>query len=303
MIEIKNLIYDYPGHRALHNISLSIKKGSITALVGPNGAGKTTLLKCVSALTKPLSGSIKIDGIDVFEDPIECHRKIGFLIDLFGLYENLTVKQALSYFAAAYKMNASVIDERISFVLESVGLSDKLQNRIGTLSRGMKQRLAIAQTMIHNPQILLLDEPASGLDPEARHALGELFLKLNSEGITIVVSSHILSELDQYASDLLIMREGKIVDHTISVKEQKEKHPIDIYLSSGVEDACQILDSDINVESHKRNGENISLIFTGSDFEQTLLLKNLVEAGIEVKEFFIKKENLQEQYLERVKQT
>jgi ABC-2 type transport system ATP-binding protein len=188
MISVENLIYEYPGHRAIDDISFTLRRGSITALVGPNGAGKTTLLKCLSALTKPFSGKIFINNLDVLKYPRESHKMMGFLPDFFGLYDNLSVYQSLSYFAMAHGAESSRIEPRVIEIVENLNLKDKLNEKVSSLSRGMRQRLGIGQAMIHDPELLLLDEPASGLDPEARYALSELFLKLNRQGKTLVVS-------------------------------------------------------------------------------------------------------------------
>ena len=226
MINVRNLTFDYPRSRALRNLSFTIEEKSITALVGPNGAGKTTLLKCLSGLERPFSGSITVDGIDVQKMPRKCHEIVGFLPDFFGLYDNLTVKQALTYFASVNKVKNQCIPETIEKNLKKLDIENKLNEKIGTLSRGMRQRLAIAQVLIEEPKVLLLDEPASGLDPGSRYSLGKLFKQLKDLGTTLVVSSHILSELEQYADDLMILRNGRLVSHTKSFESDKSEKNI-----------------------------------------------------------------------------
>jgi ABC-2 type transport system ATP-binding protein len=180
VIEVDNLSFDYPGFRALDQVSLAIEAGSVTALVGPNGAGKTTLLRCIAALEAPLSGTVQVAGHDVYESPREVHRQMGFLTDSFGLYGDLTVAQGLEYAARSQGLPTAAVAQAVSSTALRMGLSEKLQNVASTLSRGQRQRLAIGQAIIHAPQVLLLDEPASGLDPEARAALASVFRALQA---------------------------------------------------------------------------------------------------------------------------
>ena len=197
MIQIKNLTFDYPEKRALDNVSFEIKEVSITALVGPNGSGKTTLLRNMAALTKPLSGEIIINGINAATHPREVHLQIGYLQDIFGLYDQLTVSQSIEFIAYSRLYEDDDIDGAIELAIQRSGIESFINKKVSSLSRGMRQRVGIAQAIIHKPKILLLDEPASGLDPEARYALSELLLELRSSGMTIMVSSHILAELEE----------------------------------------------------------------------------------------------------------
>lgn len=210
MIQVRDLVFDYLGHRALHGVSVDIPKGTVTALVGPNGAGKSTLMRCMAGLDTPLSGSITVGGVDVQEHPREVHTKLGYLSDFFGLYQELTVQQCLSYAAAAQGIADKHIAKRVQDVARFLNLTDKLQSLASNLSRGQRQRVAIGQAIVHMPQVLLLDEPASGLDPEARADLSALFRTLQAKGMTLVVSSHILSELDEYCTHILSIRDGRV---------------------------------------------------------------------------------------------
>lgn len=213
MIRVEGLVFDYPGHRALHGISLHIQPGTVTALVGPNGAGKSTLLRCLAGLDEPLAGQLTVAGIDVQEHPRKVHKKLGYLSDFFGLYQQLTVQQCLHYAATAQGLSDAQARQRVQTVATQLGLNKKLSSLASNLSRGQRQRLAIGQAIVHEPQVLLLDEPASGLDPEARSNLSHLFRQLHAQGMTLVVSSHILSELDEYCTHILSIREGRITSH------------------------------------------------------------------------------------------
>lgn len=210
MIQVRGLVFDYLGHRALHGVSVDIPQGTVTALVGPNGAGKSTLMRCIAGLDMPLSGTITVGGVDVQEHPREVHTKLGYLSDFFGLYQDLTVQQCLSYAAASQGIADRNVAKRVQDVARFLNLNDKLQSLSSQLSRGQRQRVAIGQAIVHMPQVLLLDEPASGLDPEARAELSSLFRTLQARGMTLVVSSHILSELDEYCTHILSIRDGRV---------------------------------------------------------------------------------------------
>ena len=161
MIEVENLVFDYPSKRALRGVSFSVAAGSITALVGPNGAGKTTLMRCLAGLETPVLGRAVIDGLDVHEHPRDCHRRMGYLSDFFGLYDTLTVEQCLRYRAGAQGLPAASHGVLIEKAAARTGIADRLNQKAGELSRGLRQRVAIAQAILHEPAIILLDEPAS----------------------------------------------------------------------------------------------------------------------------------------------
>jgi len=210
MIEIRELVFEYPGHRALAGVSLTIVKGSITALVGPNGAGKTTLLRCMAALETPYSGHVTIDGLDTREAPRAIHAGLGYLPDFFGLYDALSVRRCLHYAARAHGIAPEAAAAAAEAAAVRVGLADRMEQAAGQLSRGLRQRLAIAQAIVHQPKVLLLDEPAAGLDPKARRDLSRLLLVLRDGGMTLVVSSHILAELEDYSDRMVIVDRGRI---------------------------------------------------------------------------------------------
>ncbi|MFZ4070298.1 MAG: ABC transporter ATP-binding protein [Caulobacterales bacterium] len=211
MIDAENLIYDYPTKRALHGISFSVRGGETIALVGPNGAGKTTLLRLLAALDRPFSGTVRIDGVDSVGEPRRLHEMVGYLPDFYGLYDDLTVARCLTYAARARGVSGADAVTAVTRTAARIGLADRLEARARELSRGLRQRLAIGQSIVHGPRALLLDEPAAGLDPEARRGLSDLILQLAGEGMAIIVSSHILAELEDYCSAMLIIRDGHLV--------------------------------------------------------------------------------------------
>ena len=213
LIEVSQLVFEYPGHRALDGVSVSIPAGSVTALVGPNGAGKSTLMRCIAGLDQPLSGHIRVKGLSVEDQPREVHRHLGYLSDFYGLYDRLTVDRCLQYSALSMGVAEGQVAARVQQVAAQLGLSELLQRYPTELSRGQRQRVAIGQAIVHQPSVLLLDEPASGLDPDARSSLSQLFRLLQAQGMTLVVSSHILSELDEYCTHILSIRNGRIESH------------------------------------------------------------------------------------------
>lgn len=297
MIEVNQLVYDYPGNRALDQVSFTIPKGQITALVGPNGAGKTTLLRCLAALATPISGSIRVNQIDVLEQPRLCHRSVGYLSDFFGLYEELTISRCLSYVAMASGMDSQLIADAVAKAAARLQLTERIQQKCSTLSRGLRQRVAIAQALIHEPPLLLLDEPASGLDPEARHSLAKLFLELQQDGLTLLVSSHILSELEDYSNDMLILRHGKIVEHRSLGNNEVEARWLKIQLSHPVDDLHQLLMQQSQVEQVEIVPGGAQVQISGDTDAQSALLVLLIAAGIPVSEYKLLKQDLQERYI------
>src|SRR6185437_4796940 len=192
IVEIEHLHVFYGKKIAVRDLSLSIPRGEVFGFIGPNGAGKTTTIKVLATLLKPSAGSVRVLGTDVKLSPQKVRRNIGYVPDSFGVYEDLTVTEYLHFFAAAYRIEREKRAGTVGDVLALTDLSNKADSQVDALSRGMKQRLGIARILLHDPQLLLLDEPASGLDPRARIELRELLKELQRMGKTILVSSHIL---------------------------------------------------------------------------------------------------------------
>ena len=299
IIEVNNLTFEYPGKRALNNVSLNINQGDIMALVGPNGAGKTTLLQCIAALAIPVSGTIIVDGKNIADNPRASHRKMGYLPDFFGLYEDLTVHQCLSYMARAHDIPAQQLDEAINKAAKRLNIDDRLQEKAGQLSRGLKQRLAVAQAIVHEPDVLLLDEPASGLDPEARQSLSGLFLELRDQGMTLIVSSHILAELEDYCTDMIIVRDGNVVEHRMVDHTQSESC-LFMVSSNNNNELFEFLKQESGVSHLQKNVTDCQFHYTNNTHEQHLLLKKLLHHDITVFQFSTIKKNMQDVYLAHV---
>ena len=211
MIQLTHLRKEFDDVTAVYDLTLTIPRGEIYGLIGPNGAGKTTTIRMACGLLTPTEGQVRISGIDVLAEPENAQQYVGYLSDFFSVYEDLKVWEYLDFFAHAYKMPEAEIESRIKEVIVQVGLEVKRDALIRGLSRGMKQRLGIARAIIHQPKVLLLDEPASGLDPKARFDLRNLLRSLHKQGTTILISSHILPELEGFCTSIGIMEKGRLV--------------------------------------------------------------------------------------------
>ncbi len=211
MLQIQGLTKKYGKFLALNDLNLHIEKGEIFGFVGPNGAGKTTTMRIVCGLLKATGGEVLVDGISAIKNPEDIKRKVGYVPDFFGVYDNLKVMEYMEFYGSMYGMKKDDVDEIAEGLLELVNLSDKKEEFVDTLSRGMKQRLCVARALIHNPDLLVLDEPNSGLDPRARFEMKEVLKNLGSMGKTIIISSHILPELAEMCTSIGIMEHGQLI--------------------------------------------------------------------------------------------
>ncbi len=211
VVQTERLTRRYGNFTALDNLNLTVEKGAIYGFIGPNGAGKTTTMRILATLLEPTSGEAWVAGYPVTEAPYEVRRRIGYMPDFFGVYDNMKVWEYLDFFAAAYRVPQSRRKGMIDDLLALVDLGVKKESFVEELSRGMKQRLCLARTLVHEPELLILDEPASGLDPHARIELRELLKELRSLGKTILVSSHILSELAEMCTHVAIIERGHLL--------------------------------------------------------------------------------------------
>jgi ABC-2 type transport system ATP-binding protein len=211
IVETENLTKQYGSFTALHELNLNIERGSIHGFIGPNGAGKTTTMRILATLLEPTGGQAWVAGYPVTEEVHEVRRKVGYMPDFFGVYDNMKVWEYLDFFAAAYHVPQGRRKGMIDDLLALVDLNVKKESFVEELSRGMKQRLCLARTLVHEPDLLILDEPASGLDPHARIELRELLKELRSLGKTILVSSHILTELAEMCTHVAIIERGKLL--------------------------------------------------------------------------------------------
>ena len=295
MIVAKNLVFDYPGHRALDDVSLKINRGSIVALVGPNGAGKTTLIRCLVALARPLSGSVTFNGVNVHKSPRDAHKKMGYLADFIGLYDDLSVNRSLKFAAKAAGLPWGQQAEMVARAASRLDLTELLGRPTRELSRGQRQRVAIAQAIVHEPEFLVLDEPAAGLDPEARHGLSQLIVKLRDQGTTLLVSSHILAELEDYCTEMVVIRHGRLVG-TQREGRQGHRYRLRLVEPNPKLDALFKDHPTVNVEITD-TGRDAWLLMTPDAPPPHELLKLLVENGIQLTEFKEEDWRLQDSYM------
>jgi ABC-type multidrug transport system, ATPase component len=211
IVRTEGLVKRYGRTLAVAGIDLSVERGEIFGVVGPNGAGKTTTLRMLATLLQPSAGSVEIDGWSVTRNPDQVRRVLGFMPDVFGVYDDMKVWEYLDFFARCYGLPAAGRRRMIADLLELVDLGARRDDYVQTLSRGMEQRLCLAHALVHDPKVLLLDEPASGLDPRARVELRELLRELRALGKTILISSHILPELEELCTSVAIVDQGKVL--------------------------------------------------------------------------------------------
>ena len=291
MINIQHIYKRYRSVHALEDLSLEIPQGAIFGLIGPNGAGKTTLLRILGALIPPTTGQVWFGNEEVTQSPTTIQRKVGYMPDFFGVYPDLTSEEYLEFYAGIHGISLRKYPNVVSDLLELVDLTSKRDALVETLSRGMQQRLCLARALIHDPDVLLLDEPASGLDPRARVEFRELLRTLQGMGKTIVISSHILLELAEMCSDIAIIRAGQLVmagnveqvTHSLGGGNQIEVHVLE-----RATDAKQLLQemSEIsNVLNENEDGEVIQAEFSGDNQALHRILAELMSHDIPVVSF------------------
>jgi len=302
LLSVNNVSFSYPGKRALHNVSCKLKPQTITALVGPNGSGKTTLLRCIASLLTPFSGKVLLDGIDVHESPRACHEKMGYLADNFGLYENLTVTQCLQHAAAIHSLRGKAASSAVHETIKRLQLTPYKDTATKNLSRGWKQRTGVGTAIIHSPKLLLLDEPASGLDPEARKSLSDLMQKLRRQGMTILVSSHILAELEEYSNSMLILRDGHLIEKSKEQSRIAEIKTIKLVLSERTPNLEDILSREKQISGISITGFEATFTWDGDDESQTELMARLLKQKLPVVSFTEELQSMQDIYLSSLEQ-
>ena len=300
MIEFHALRKEYDDLVAVRDLELTIPAGEIYGLIGPNGAGKTTLIRMACGLLQPTHGRVQIDGIDVHAAPERAQQKIGYLADFFAVYDDLKVWEYLDYFAHAYKLPEEIIPRRIDETIEQVKLEVKRDTLIKGLSRGMKQRLGIGRAVIHRPKVLLLDEPASGLDPKSRIDLKNLLVDLQQQGTTILISSHILPDLEGFCTSIGIMERGTMlrtgrIDQLAAQQQATRVFRVQWLLNGGSPDG--VLTQVSGYKELAREGNAIEFEFSGDDAAAALTLTNLVASGVHVIGFGEVKQTVEELYL------
>ena len=289
MLYINDLTKNYGSFTAVNHLSLHIPEGDLFGFVGPNGAGKTTTIRIVCGLLKASGGSVRIGDSSAAVGSREMKRMIGYVPDFFGVYDNLKVREYMDMYGSMYGMDSKDIAKLTDDLLELVNLTDKKEVYVDTLSRGMKQRLCVARALLHNPKLLILDEPSSGLDPRARVEMKELLKNLHSMGKTIVISSHILSELSEMCNSIGIMNRGQLM--TAGKIEDVMQHfgggrKLHIRVISEMEPAVRLMQEQAGavVESVREN--EIIVSYQGTDEQTGMLLQNMVQNHIVITDFY-----------------
>jgi ABC-2 type transport system ATP-binding protein len=299
MIEAVHLRKQYDKTVAIKDLSLTLEPGDIFGFIGPNGAGKTTTIKMLATLLRPTSGTVTIDGIDVVQNPQEVRRVIGYMPDSFGVYDDLRVWEYLDFFAAAYRIAPERRPRLVNDVLELTDLVARRDSFVEELSRGMKQRLCLAKTLVHDPKVLLLDEPASGLDPRARIEIKELLRNLKSMGKTILISSHILPELADFCTKIGIIEQGELI---ISggveeiVRQVTGGKVIVVMLPDKREDAAILLAEQPGVRKSSVV-DGVVRVEAGPDTDNSALIQCLFAHGFRVNSFAEESADLEDIFL------
>ncbi|PYT02326.1 MAG: multidrug ABC transporter ATP-binding protein [Acidobacteria bacterium] len=300
MIKLENVSKYYKTFPAVLDVNLEIARGEVFGFIGPNGAGKTTTIKMLATLMLPTEGKVSIGGFDVVTEPHEVRRMIGYMPDSFGVYDDLLVWEYLDYFAALYKMDPLGRKRAISDVLELTDLTVKRSSQVMSLSRGMKQRLCLAKTLLHDPAVLLLDEPASGLDPHARIEIRELIRELCRMGKTVLVSSHILTELADFRTSIGIIEAGRLLASG-RIDEITARLAgnvlLDITVKGDPQIALDVLAERPDVKRTTCDGKVIRAEYVGEADEIDELLEYLVSRGIRVLGFTRTEANLEDIFL------
>lgn len=303
IVSVEHLTFHYPDKTALEDVSFTIQTGSITALVGPNGAGKSTLMRCLSGLDAPFSGQLAIAGVNVLEDPRSAQAKTGYLSDSFGLYDELSVNDVLTYMAGCHGLTGKALADRLDWVVQILRLTAVREDKCASLSRGWRQRVGIGMALIHKPALLILDEPASGLDPEARAELSSVLKALQQEGMTILVSSHILAELEEYCTAMLVIRDGRMRDHVVLQEHQAAAASVSVHitLARDLDAADKAKLNDTFGMRHNPvfvSARHITLTAENDATLQSAILKDCIGMGLPVCGFSVAEKKLQNLYLE-----
>ncbi|WP_103669770.1 ABC transporter ATP-binding protein [Pseudanabaena sp. BC1403] len=304
-VRTHRLTKQFDNHVAVNHLDLQIDRGEVYGLIGPNGAGKTTLIRMLAAAEEPTAGEIYINGARFLrgQNNPELKRQLGYLPDDFPLYDDLTVWDYLDYFARLYFLRDPQRSQRLYEVIELVELEQKKNELIATLSRGMKQRLSLARSIIHNPTLLLLDEPVSGLDPLARVQVRNIIKSLQQQGMTILISSHILSDLAEICTSIGIMELGHLVESSrlqaLYDRSNQDQQQLLISTLGNLEDLQTALRKSERVQEVEALSDvpSVRVQFIGSIEDCAALLKSLIEVGIPISNFHRTQETLENIFL------
>lgn len=300
MIEIRNFRKEYGDFVAVADLSLKIPAGEMFGFIGPNGAGKSTTIRFLATLLKATHGEATVNGHSVTNDPIAVRRSIGYMPDNFGVYDGMKVWEFLDFFAVAYQVPMARRKQVLSDVLELLDLTHKRDDYVNSLSRGMKQRLCLAKTLVHDPPVLILDEPASGLDPRARLEVKALLKELRKMGKTILISSHILTELADCCTSIGIIERGQLLLHgpidKVYRKITSNRH-IEVRFTGNPDEGVSLIRSDPHVQNIEVNSRSCAVEMNGTDTDVQRLIRQLVAANCGLISFAEKEPTLEDVFM------
>ncbi|MCL1964389.1 MAG: ABC transporter ATP-binding protein [Firmicutes bacterium] len=299
MLKTENLTKMYGGFTALDELSLEIERGKLHGFVGPNGAGKTTTMRILSALLPATRGQAWVDGVNVRQNPKRIRRLVGYMPDFFGVYDGLKVYEYLDFYGSCYGIPYKERVKTASQLLELVTLSDKREAYVDTLSRGMKQRLCLARSLIHDPALIILDEPASGMDPRARLEMKGILRSLKDLNKTVLVSSHILPELSEMCDSLSIIDHGALIfsgDMDELARRMRSESRLRVTVSGEKDEAIRLMKETAGLTRLEMDGAGV--LSADYDGDAAVLLRRLVDGGVAVCDFHRPPVNLETVFME-----
>jgi ABC-2 type transport system ATP-binding protein len=299
-IELRGLHRVFADTHAVNDVSFEVQAGEVFGYIGPNGAGKTTSMRILATLDEPTAGDALVDGFSVVDDPDRVRRRLGFMPDYFGTYQNVNVREYLDFFARAYGLRGTERTRALGYVMDFTKLDALARKSIDGLSKGMKQRLCLGRTMIHDPSVLVLDEPAAGLDPRARIELREMIARLAEDGKAVLISSHILTELAEVCHRVGIIEQGRLLAvgsvEEISARAQ-DCGVVRIRVLSDVERLHQWLAAHDHVADLRCDGKLTTFTHFGDQQSEAALLRGIIGAGFDVVEFGARHQSLEDVFL------
>lgn len=301
MLKLSDITKYYGRFCALDGLSMNIEEGALYGFIGPNGAGKTTAIKIMTGIMYPDEGTVTINGMRLEDDPNAYKSMIGYVPDSFGIYSNIRVGEYMQFFAACCGIDGMEADKLTDRLLEYVELKDRKDHYIEALSRGMKQKLALARALINDPCLLIMDEPTSGLDPRTRYEFKQILGELSDKGKTIVISSHILNDISELCTDIGIIDQGSIVMAGRLPEVMKlvtSENPIIISMAGKITQTIRFLKEDRTVKSMSIKGSDIMINFSGSKKDEAELLKRMVNEGLPVRSFSREKGSLESIFMQ-----
>ena len=304
MVEIDGLVRHFGGVHAVNDVSFSVARGQVLGFIGPNGAGKTTTMRILATLDTPQGGDARVGGYSVVDDPERVRRLLGFMPDYAGVYANTTVQEYLDFFARAHDLRGEDRRRAVEHIIEFMGIDELRHRHVESLSKGLKQRVALGRAIVHNPDVLVLDEPAANLDPHARIELRTLLRELAADGKTIILSSHILTELSEICDAVTVIERGKIlatgsVDEIL--KRVRQRRLLSVRLAGSNERLERFLVEQPGVVNVHEAGPCLEFELDGGDEEQAQLVRRLIDAGFPVLEFSSHSGGLEDLFIEITK--